>query len=115
MMGIVEWLKTPEGAFVVALPLGYFGGRWLEGKLNDYLQKNREVMRESITQAVREGIRSTNGGSIYFGQEYITRILKEFQETMDMKFQEIKNVIVTNYQELNSRISELEKYKKREQ
>jgi len=107
-MGIIEWLKTPEGAFVVALPIGYFGGRWLEGKLSNYLQKNREVMRESIRQAVREGIGSaTNGGLPYSNEVYITKILKELQE--------IKETMTSNYKELSSRISDLENYKKREQ
>ncbi|MGC8812726.1 MAG: hypothetical protein ACP5O8_04060 [Candidatus Aenigmatarchaeota archaeon] len=107
-MGIVEWLKTPEGAFIVALPVGYFGGRWVEGKLNSYLQKNREVMRESIKQAVREGIGSaTNGGSFYSDREYMTKILRELQE--------IRETLTTKYQELDSRISRLENYEKRGQ
>ncbi|MEM5834821.1 MAG: hypothetical protein QXQ69_03170 [Candidatus Aenigmatarchaeota archaeon] len=100
-MGIIDWLKTPEGAFVIALPIGYFGGKWLEGKITDYLQKNREVMRENIKQAIREGL-SGNPEPTY------SLITKEIQKLEN----KLENLILSQYQELSSRISKLEKYKK---
>jgi hypothetical protein len=115
IMGIVEWLKTPEGAFFVALPTGYFVGKWIEGKVREYTQKSRETMRETIREAISEGMRSTTNGGMRTATDggfacsesvYITKILKELQE--------IKETVISNYKELSLRISNLESYRKKE-
>ena len=54
-MGLLDWLKTPEGAFLLGMPIGYLLINWGKSKFQAYLEKTGKEIGKNIAQGM--GIR----------------------------------------------------------
>lgn len=58
-MGLTDWLKQPEVAFLLGMPVGYVVIDWGKKQISAYLKKTGEDIGQNIAAAIRT---QGNGG-----------------------------------------------------
>ncbi|MDI6798546.1 MAG: hypothetical protein QMD12_00910 [Candidatus Aenigmarchaeota archaeon] len=51
-MGFLDWLKTPEGAFIIGMPVGYFVIDFAKKQLTAYLERTGVEIGKSIARGM---------------------------------------------------------------
>jgi len=86
-MGIIDWVKTPEGAFILGMPVGYFLIDWGKKKLGVYLKETGENIGRNIATAIRTQTNGEHEISYKNLEEKVDVLISRFSE-MEKKFYE---------------------------
>lgn len=81
-MGILDWIKTPEGAFIIGMPVGYFVIGWAKKQMTAYLERTGEDIGRNIARGMGQRT-STSGGYAEFDVARVYQALEDLSSRIE--------------------------------
>ncbi len=85
-MGVIDWIKTPEGAFLIGMPVGYVVVNWAKGQITTYIERTGEEIGRNIARGMGQrtsengGCSDLDAGRIYKTLEDLSARLSEIEK-----------------------------------